>query len=140
MVKRTEKISCFITPTARTALDKACINYDSPQGKLISRMILNFCGEPEIEPVKTKLKVKRSKPKVYPCNFDEQFELLWCAKGKKGSKQKAYDIYKKMSEGETNEVLQEFTQTLMDDMVKKQHEPGYKERMLTSYLNGSYWE
>ena len=137
MTKRDKKISVLITGEARNALDAAVLEYDSPQGKLINRMILNFCGVTNKPKEK---KVKRSKSKSYPSNFDDQFELLWCAKGKKGSKQKARDIYREMAEGETNEVLEAYTKELMDDLINKQHEPGYKERMLTSYLNGTYWE
>lgn len=140
MTKRTEKISCLITKAARTMLDKACFTYDSPQGKLITRMILTFCGESEIELVEDKPKVKRSKNKVYPSNLEEQFELLWCAKGKNGSKKDARVMYKKISEGESNEVCEAFTKELMDDMIKNQHKPGYQDRMLTRYLNGEYWE
>lgn len=50
MAKRESKISCFITDDARTALDEACVEYDSPQGKLINRMILNFCKLQDIKP------------------------------------------------------------------------------------------
>ena len=50
MAKRESKISCFITDDARKALDKACVEYDSPQGKLINRMILNFCKLQDIKP------------------------------------------------------------------------------------------
>lgn len=86
-----------------------------------------------------KPKVQRSKSKSYPSNFDEQFELLWCIKGKKGAKQKAYEKYRKMAEGETNEVLEVFTKTLMDDILKNKGEAGYPELHLTSYLNQKRW-
>lgn len=74
MVKRTEKISCFISKPARTALDKACFNYDSPQGKLISRMILSFCGDNQVDIDKRKPKPKKSPTKKFkPPTVEEVF-------------------------------------------------------------------
>lgn len=87
-----------------------------------------------------KAPANKRKKLTYPDNLDEQFLLLWDAKDKKGQKQKAYDIYRKMSAGQTNEILEGFTLILITDINKKKHEPGYPERHLTSYLNGKFWE
>ncbi len=136
--KRTEKISVLVTPSARSALDGACLDYDSPQGKLINRMILSFCQAKEDKP-----KAKRSKQKVYPSNLEEQFELLWDIKGKRGAKngtKGAFNIFKKLAEGASEEGCVTFTKMLMDDILKHQHEPGYPEMHLTSYLNQSRWD
>lgn len=140
MALREEKISCFISKEARTALDKACLTYDSPQGKLINRMILNFCKPSEITSVKDRNKVKKSKPKNYPKNLDEQFELLWCAKGKKGSKQKAHDKYKVMMEDATVEECSDLVSLLVEHIESMVDEIGFKELHLTTYINQKRWE
>ena len=139
MDKRESKISCLITEKARSALDTACLEYDSGQGKLINRMILNFCKP---RPEDKKITVKRSKSKVYPSNLDEQFELLWDTKGKVGAKtgtKGAYNKFKKLAEGASEEGCETFTKMLMDDILKNKHEPGYPEMHLTTYLNQERW-
>ena len=117
-----------------------CKKHERSKGFLIEKMIRKFCSvEVEAtEPVKAP-KAKRKKVS-YPSNLDEQFLLLWDAKGKKGARQKAYDIFRKMSEGVTDEICEQATLVMINDLHKKQHEPGYKDRMLTSYLNGKFWE
>lgn len=55
MAKRECKISLFISQTARELLDAAVLEFDSPQGKLIDRMIIQFCAKKE-----TTVKVKQS--------------------------------------------------------------------------------
>lgn len=92
--------------------------------------------------VNNKYKAERSKPKVYPKNLDEQFEILWETKGKVGAKngaKGAYNKFKKLAEGASEEGCETFTQMLMDDILKHQHEPGYPEMHLTTYLNQERW-
>ena len=141
---RQTKISADISKEANTLLNDACIKHERSKGFLLEKMIRKFCSEVEaVTEVKTeKVKAPKAARKIltYPDNVDEQFLLLWDSKGKKGQKQKAYDIYRKMSAGQTNEVLEGFTLILINDINKKKHEPGYPERHLTSYLNGKFWE
>ena len=136
-MKRDSRLTADITEGAHNMLIALTKKHERGKGFFIDRMIRKFCVD---SPVEDKPTAKRSKSKSYPGNFDEQFELLWCAKGKKGSKQKAYTIYRKMSEGEDDLVCEAFTKTLMDDLIKNQHEPGYEPRHLTAYLNGEFWE
>ena len=77
---------------------------------------------------------------VYPSNLDDQFLLLWDSKGKKGQRQKTYDIFRKMSADVTDDICEQATLMMVNDINKKKHEPGYPERHLTSYLNGKFWE
>ena len=42
---------------------------------------------------------------TYPNNFEEQFEILWIAKGRKGHKEGAKKIYARMATGESSEDL-----------------------------------
>ena len=145
-MKRNTKISCDVSREADNILKAYCIKHERSKGFLLEKMIRKFCGDEypaSITPTeKEKPKAPKAKRKIltYPDNVDEQFLLLWDSKGKKGQKQKAYDIYRKMSAGNTNEVLEGFTLILITDINKKKHEPGYPERHLTSYLNGKFWE
>jgi hypothetical protein len=139
MAKRECKISLFISQTARELLDSAVLEFDSPQGKLIDRMIIQFCSKQD-KPASNKAPKSKRKQLTYPSNLDEQFLFLWDTKGKKGSKQKAYDKFKKMAEGQEDKVLESFTMILVKDIHDKKHEPGYPERHLSVYLNGSFWE
>lgn len=84
-------------------------------------------------------KIKR-KAVSYPSNLDDQFLLLWDSKGKKGQKQKAYDIFRKMCIDVTNDICEQATLLMIADLHKNKHEAGYPERHLTSYLNGKFWE
>lgn len=87
-----------------------------------------------------KPKVKRSKPKVYPSNLDEQFNLLWCAKGKRGPKQKALDKFKPMMEGQSKAVCQELVTLLVSHIESMCDEIGFRELHLTTYINQKRWE
>lgn len=84
-------------------------------------------------------KAKR-KQVSYPSNLDEQFLLLWETKGKKGKKQGAYDIFRKMCVDVTDDICEQATLLMITDLHKNKHEAGYPERHLTSYLNGKFWE
>lgn len=89
-----------------------------------------------------KPKAARSKQKSYPSNLDEQFELLWDTKGKVGAKngpKGAYNKFKKLAEGASEEGCETFTKMLMDDILNHKHEPGYPEMHLTTYLNNQRW-
>lgn len=76
---------------------------------------------------------------VPPTNFKECFEKLWMTKGRKGAKNKASEIYTKMSLGETSKDLAEFTQMLCNDIQATMPEPGFPELHLTTYLNQQRW-
>jgi len=134
MAKRESKISLFISSEARTLLDAAVLEFDSPQGKLIDRMIMQFCGKKSVA-----AKVKRSASKVYPSNIEDQFNLLWDTKGKKGAKQKAYQKYRSMMEGENDETCEQATLIFVDDILKHKGECGMPEMHLTTYLNQERW-
>lgn len=144
-IKRNSRVTADVTLEAHNLLRDACLKYDCGKGKLLERMIRNFCGDTSAT-TESKALAKVKAPKAqrkqvsYPDNLDDQFLLLWETKGKKGPKQKAYDIYRKMSADVDNETCQAFTEILMKDMFTKKHEPGYPERHLTSYLNGKFWE
>ena len=111
-------------------------------------MILNFCGD-QVETTTAKgamNKAKRSKPKKaasYPSNLDEQFEILWDTKGKKGAKngpRGAYEIFKKLAANVDDDTCETFTKMLIDDINKNSGECGYPEMHLTSYLNQQRWD
>ena len=141
-MKRDTKISADISKEAKAALDEYSDKHDRSRSWLLNRMILKFCVDVEPEQ-KEGTKAPRSKPKVYPKNLDEQFELLWEAKGKKGAKngaRGAYNIFKKLAEGATEETCETFTKTLIDDINKNRHEMGYPEMHLTTYLNSERWD
>ena len=147
-MKRNTKISCDVSREADNMLKAYCLKHERSKGFLLEKMIRKFCGgETEQEQYVTKVSVTKPKaPKAkrkqvsYPDNLDDQFLLLWETKGKKGQKQKAYDIYRKMSADVNKETCQAFTEILMKDIITNKHEPGYPERHLTSYLNGKFWE
>lgn len=92
---------------------------------------------------KPERKAVRSKPKSYPSNLDEQFEMLWEAKGKKGAKngsRGAYNIFKRLAEGVDEQTCETFTRMLIDDITKNSGECGYPEMHLTTYLNQERWD
>jgi hypothetical protein len=89
------------------------------------------------EPVKEKSAGKRI---TYPKNFDDQFERLWAAKGKKGSKAKAKSKYKGMFTNESDETCEDLTNILVDDIESNIEELGAAEMHLTTYLNQKRWE
>lgn len=76
-----------------------------------------------------------------PSNFDEQFELLWTAKLKKGSKKNAKEKYRNMSKGSTSEVLEQFTQNLINDIDARlgNEQIGFEALHLTTYLSQERW-
>jgi len=150
---RNVKISGDITKEAKDALDTYSNKHDRSRSWLLNRMILKFCID-EAEPAKQETtaekgamsKAKRSKPKKaasYPDNLDEQFELLWDTKGKKGAKngtRGAYEIFKKLAANVDNDTCETFTKMLIDDILKNSGECGYPEMHLTTYLNQERWD
>ncbi len=155
-MKRTSRVTADITLDAHNLLRDACLKFDSSKGKLIERMIRNFCGDAKpttanIATVETTTvkggmnKVKRSTPKKaasYPSNLEDQFEMLWDTKGKRGPKmgsKGAYEIFKKLAANVDNESCEAFTKMCMDDILKCSGEPGYPEMHLKSYLNQQRW-
>ena len=152
--KRDSRLTADISETAHNLLKEAVIKFDSSKGKLVEKMIHNFLGggseqvkEAETTTVKGGMqKAKRSKPKKavsYPDNLDEQFEMLWDTKGKKGAKngaKGAYEIFKKLAANVDNETCEVFTKMLIDDINKNSGECGYPELHLTTYLNQQRWD
>jgi len=154
---RKTKISCDVTREADNMLKAYCIKHERSKGYLIEKMIRKFCGEEvatvaNIATVETATakgginKAKRSKPKKaasYPDNLNEQFDILWDAKGKKGAKngtKGAYEIFKKLAANVDNETCETFTKMLVDDINKNSGECGYPELHLTTYLNQQRWD
>ena len=146
---RNKKISADISKEAKAALDAYSDKHDRSRSWLLNRMILKFCTA-EAEEVTTEKggmsKAKRSKPKkaaTYPSNLDEQFEMLWDTKGKKGAKngtRGAYEIFKKLAANVDEDTCETFTKMLIDDILKNSGECGYPEMHLTSYLNQQRWD
>lgn len=134
-IVKKEPMSFSLLPENKEYVKDCCKDKHRSPSHWLDDLITHLRLKAEDKP-----KVKRSKVKSYPSNFDEQFELLWCIKGKRGAKQKAFDKYRKMAEGQTNDVLEIFTQTLMDDIIKNKGEAGYPELHLTTYLNNDRWE
>lgn len=157
-MSRKTKISCDVTREADNMLKDYCKKHERSKGFLIEKMIRKFCGEPdaggvaptesaEVTHIKGEMqKARRSTPKKaasYPSNLDEQFELLWDTKGKKGAKngnKGAYNIFKKLAANVDDETCETFTRMLMDDINKNSGECGYPELHLTSYLNQQRWD
>lgn len=155
--KRTSRLTADITLDTHNLLREACLKYDAPKGKLLERMIINFCGDTkptvannatvETTAVNGVMNTaKRSKPKKaasYPSNLDDQFEILWDTKGKKGAKngtKGAYEIFKKLAANVDEDTCETFTKMLIDDINKNSGECGYPEMHLTSYLNQQRWD
>ncbi len=144
--KRNKKISGDITETAKKLIDDYCLEKDLSKGKLMDKMIKKFLGGEEVKEQGAMSKAPRAKPKKtasYPSNLDEQFSILWDAKGKKGAKngsKGAYEIFKKLAANVDDETCETFTKMLVDDINKHQHEPGYPELHLTTYLNQQRWD
>lgn len=152
-MKRTSRVTADITKEAHDLLRGACLKFDSSKGKLLEKMIRKFCSPVEVTGADTSTKekgamnkAKHSKPKkavLYPNNLDEQFEMLWDTKGKKGAKngtKGAYEIFKKLAANVDNETCETFTKMLMDDIIKNSGECGYPELHLTTYLNQQRWD
>lgn len=146
---RNKKISADISEKAKSALDAYSDKHDRSRSWLLNRMILKFCND-EVEQTTTEKgamsKAKRSTPKKaasYPDNLDEQFEMLWDTKGKKGAKngtRGAYELFKKLAANVDNDTCETFTKMLIDDILKNSGECGYPEMHLTSYLNQQRWD
>ena len=143
MTKRDEKISADVSSDAKSKLIELCEKFDRSRGYMLERMINRFHAETfgeKSETEKAATKVKRTVEKV-PANFDEQFELLWVAKGRKGSKKKACEKYRAMAKGNNSEVLEQFTQMLIANIEdRNKTELGAPEQHLITYLNGQFWE
>ena len=145
-MKRTSRLTCDVTLEAHNLLRAACEQYDASKGKLLEKMIRKFCGEAEAAPVTQVAVVKTKAPKAkrkvisYPSNLDEQFLLLWDTKGKKGSKQKAYDKFRKLMCGDTDDICEQATMIMVNDINASSGECGYPEMHLISYLNQARWE
>ena len=156
--KRDSRLTADIGETAHALLRAAVIEFDSSKGKLIDKMIHNFLGSKEVATTASMAtveattekgdmsKAKRSTPKKaasYPSNLDDQFEILWDTKGKKGAKngtRGAYEIFKKLAANVDDETCEAFTRMLIDDINKNAGECGYPEMHLTSYLNQQRWD
>ncbi|MBL4795836.1 MAG: hypothetical protein JKY50_00325 [Oleispira sp.] len=146
-MSRKSRLTADVTLEAHNLLRDYCIKHERSKGFLLEKMIRKFCGEVEAAPATQVAVVKKPKaPKIkrkavsYPSNLDDQFLLLWDSKGKKGQKQKAYDIFRKMCIDVTNDICEQATLLMITDLHKNKHEAGYPERHLTSYLNGKFWE
>ena len=150
---RTKKISADISKEASDLLNDYCKKHERSKGFLLEKMIRKFCGgeavvkQEETTTVKGGMsKAKRSPPKkasTYPDNLDDQFEMLWDTKGKKGAKngsRGAYEIFKKLAANVDSETCETFTKLLIDDINKNAGECGYPEMHLTSYLNQQRWD
>jgi hypothetical protein len=158
-MKRTSRVTADITLDSHNLLRDACLRFDCSKGKLIEKMIKKFCAPVDDTDLTKQAesgltttikgamqKAKRSTPKKaasYPSNLDEQFEMLWDIKGKKGAKngtRGAYEIFKKLAANVDNDTCETFTRMLMDDILKNSGECGYPEMHLTSYLNQQRWD
>jgi hypothetical protein len=145
-MSRNSRLTADITLEAHNMLRELVDKHERSKGYLLEKMIRKFCAPEETTTEKGDMqKAKRSKPKKaasYPSNLDEQFELLWDTKGKKGAKngnKGAYEIFKKLAANVDDETCETFTKMLMDDIIKNNGECGYPEMHLTSYLNQQRW-
>ena len=136
-MRRDSRLTADITEDAHNMLRSLVKKHERGKGFFIEKMIRKFCSDDV--PV-DKPKVKRSKPKVYPSNLDEQFELLWCAKGKRGSKKKAREMYTSMMEGATDESCIDLVTLLVEHIESRVDEIGFKELHLTTYIKQERWE
>jgi len=144
--KRTSRLTADITLDTHNLLREACKKYDAPKGKLLERMIINFCGDAKPTAANNatveKPKAPKTKRKIvsYPSNLDDQFLLLWDTKGKKGAKQKAYDKYRKLMANNNDEICEQATMIMITDINTNKGECGYPEMHLITYLNQARWE
>ena len=151
-MSRQSRVTADVTLEAHNLLRDYCKKHERSKGFLLEKMIRKFCGNEPVKQEETTTvkgdmnKAKRSTPKKaasYPSNLDEQFEMLWDTKGKKGAKngtKGAYNIFKKLAANVDDETCETFTQMLMDDINKNSGECGYPEMHLTSYLNQQRWD
>ncbi len=144
--KRTSRLTADITLDTHNLLREACLKYDAPKGKLLERMIINFCGDAKPTTANNatveKVKAPKTKRKIvsYPSNLDDQFLLLWDTKGKKGAKQKAYDKFRALMGNNTDEICEQATMIMITDINTNKGECGYPEMHLITYLNQARWE
>ncbi len=77
-----------------------------------------------------------------PSNFDDQFEILWSAKGRKGAKKTAREKMRGFCKGETAEDVEAFIAMLVRDINEqlKSEVLGFADLHLTTYLNQERWE
>ncbi len=142
-MSRQSRVTADVTLEAHNMLRDYCKKHERSKGFLLEKMIRKFCGDEypvAITPTSKQPTIKRSKPKTYPSNLEDQFSMLWDTKGKKGSKKNAYAKFKALSENVTDEVCESFTQMLVDDILKRQHEIGVKDQHLITYLNKEEWD
>ena len=136
MSKRSKKISADISEDAFVLLADLVAKHERSKGWLLDKMIRTYCKP--AEEVKTEKPIRNVTK--YPSNFEEQFELLWAAKGKKGAKSKARDKYKRMLANESDETCESLTILLINDIQSNMSELGMEELHLTTYLNQERWE
>ena len=117
--------------------DRARYNKSNWLDDLVDHLRSKSEGKAEPQNTRVRREVKRAPP-----NFDECFERLWAAKGKRGAKAKAKEKYKSIAKGEPAEALEEFTSCLVLDIEDqiKSDEIGFRELHLTTYLNQQRWE
>jgi len=132
---RNKKISADISEEANSLLVALVNKHERSKGWLIDKMIKKYCQEEA-----PKEKAPRSKPKTYPKNIEEQFEILWQAKGRKGAKTKAYTKYRSMLSNESEETCESLTGLLVAHIESSMNEIGFPELHLTTYLNQERWE
>lgn len=134
---RNTKISADISKEAKTLLAEYSVKHERSFGWLLDRMIKKFCSdEVEVKTEKPKAKAKRA-----PANFEECFEGLWSAKGRKGSKAQAKEKFKAYAvDAESSEQLKEFTEMLIQDIAEQSDNLGFSELHLTTYINQKRWE
>lgn len=152
-MSRNSRLTADVSLEAHNLLRGYAEKHERSKGFLLEKMIRKFCGD-EVAPVKEETttvkgdmqKAKRSTPKKaasYPVNLQDQFEMLWDTKGKKGAKngtKGAYNIFKKLAANVDEDTCETFTKMLIDDINKNKGECGYPEMHLTSYLNQQRWD
>lgn len=135
-MSRSSRLTADITLEAHNMLRELCNKHERSKGWLLEKMIRKYCEpQEEVEKPKTTRAVTK-----YPSNFNDQFERLWAAKGKKGSKAKAKDKYKRMFANESDETCESLTDILINDIESNMGELGMPEMHLTTYLNQERWE
>jgi DNA-binding protein H-NS len=133
-MKRDSKLTADITEEAHELLKEMCYKHERSKGWLLEKMIRKYC-----EPQEEVKKVTKSKI-TYPSNWQEQFEVLWAAKGKKGSKKNAREKFKRIVANSDNDTCLALTNALVNDIESRMDELGMAELHLTTYLNQERWE